>query len=87
MIERMYWCCRLTSNEHECVEYNLEQFLPTVDCKLEYYRQLKDGHIPMWREGKVVGEKRNLHKVADWLDKNWVIRERNPHKVQQEKSR
>ncbi len=79
-MEELYFCLHLTENEHDIVAHDIKEEATKLGCELKYYRQLKDGHVPMHREAKVVGDKINLLKswmVKESIDKHIV---RNPHK-------
>lgn len=67
MSKELYFCLYLTSGEHEIVEYTLMQKCIELNLNLKYYRELKDGHIPMYREVKVIGEHENLNRFKAFL--------------------
>lgn len=77
----IYFCLHLTSTEHNIVQHDLTQECSKLGCKLHYYRQLKDGHIPMYREVKISGEPPQVRQVHAYLSKNLrTSLERNPHR-------
>lgn len=83
-IERgeLYFCLHLTENEHYIVEDEIRGFCDNLNLTMHYYRKLKDGHIPMYRECKITGDTQNLWKLMgklqeDLIDENM---EPNPHK-------
>lgn len=84
-METFYFCINLTSGEHEIVEHDIEKFIATCDNgKLVYYRQLKDGHIPMFREAKIEATQSVIDHFKRWcfadkfsIGHNFV---QNPHK-------
>jgi hypothetical protein len=84
----MYFCLHLTENEHHVVEDMVRRYCVENNLDLLYYRKLKDGHKPMYREVKVLsrdpmGLGRGLGYFSGWLAENLLDRhiERNPHKV------
>lgn len=61
----VYLCLHLTENEHYVVEGILRNKFNVV-----YYRKLKDGHIPMYREVKILAKK---HEVENFFASNEVM--------------
>ncbi len=53
---------------------------------LVYYRQLKDGHVPMYREVKVYGFIPDIMRFKTWMDTKGYSDhiEHNPYKVKTE---
>ena len=99
MNETFYFCLELTENEHDIVEWTIKEFIKDCleDTNLVYYRQLKDGHIPMIREVKIQGSKSSIDCFKRWVQNypkrsqaliNHVVK--NPHKekleIQNEKT-
>ncbi|RDJ35587.1 MAG: hypothetical protein DWQ19_12280 [Crenarchaeota archaeon] len=76
----LYFCLRLTADEHSIVEDQLRDKCWELGLKMEYYRQLKDGHIPTLRETKITGKEIGRMKgyLAELqLEANIVA---NPHR-------
>lgn len=77
-----YFCLKLTSDEHYIVQSNIEKECCESGLVLLYYRQLKEGHVAMYREVKVcsVNEVR-LGKFKKWLHEQMLDKnmEDNPH--------
>ena len=74
-----YFCLVLTENEHYIVEDMLKNICLKYDCKLKYYRKLKEGHMPTYREIKIVGK--NIGHIKKYMSEQRLITERNPHKI------
>lgn len=90
MYETFYFCLKLTENEHYIVEDEIRDFLKkhTDDCRIIYYRKLKDGHVPMIREIKIEGSTSSIDCFKRWVTNypkpskaliQYVVK--NPHKV------
>lgn len=62
-MEEIYFCLRLTEKEHFIVEEEIKKVCLQYNATLKYYRQLKEGHVPLYREVKIVAEKENLNRV------------------------
>ncbi len=84
--EELYFCMYLTESEHWVMQTYIEECLKDCKAELKYYRKLKDGHIPMHREIKIVGEKSAIQFIKRWLvDKKYDIDVvANPHRVKSE---
>jgi hypothetical protein len=86
----LYFCMYLTESEHGWAEFDISDFLTEScpGCKLVYYRQLKDGHVPMYREVKIEGPQSGLDCFKRWFHstsyKDFV--EKNPHKTPTEEN-
>jgi hypothetical protein len=66
--DTFYFCMYLTENEHWCMQSTIEKFLETcANAKLVYYRQLKDGHVPMHREVKIEGSQSSVEHFKRWF--------------------
>jgi hypothetical protein len=63
----MYFRTYLTEDEHDAVEHMIENFCLKNDLRLQYYRKVKTGHIPMIREVKVISEGGSLGKLKKYL--------------------
>lgn len=94
MIEELYFCLHLTENEHYLVEDELRGKAQEYGAEMMYYRVLKEGHVPMYREVKFRGDKPAINRLKKYI-KSWdycmmngrhvsfsLINhvERNPHK-------
>lgn len=56
MRTEIYFCLELTESEHWRVEEELKSLCSQHELELVYYRELKEGHIPMHREVKLRGD-------------------------------
>ena len=70
MKDEYYFCLYLTENEHFIVNDLIQDFCDKNDLELKYYRKFKLGHIPMYREAKVIGK--NLYKFKKFLDDEFI---------------
>lgn len=82
-IEELYSCIHLTENEHYIVEDDFQKKCDELGLALVYYRKLKEGHVPMYREFKVKGERLSLNQFKKFLKDGFYTEqmERNPHKL------
>lgn len=78
MRNELYFCLELTENEHYIVENELTDLCLKYDLKMPYYRRLKDGDIPCFREIKITGKK--IGMIKKWIEKNKMVIQKNPHK-------
>ena len=83
-MDELYFCFVNTESDHFGLSQMLLDQCELHGCELRYYRELKDGHIPMWREVKLVGPKEKLNLVRRWLRENHVSDDfrKNPYKNQ-----
>lgn len=81
-MSELYFCLHLTESEHWIVESNFIKKCKELGLTLSYYRELKDGHIPMYREIKIVGEKENLNRFEAWMVEDYYSEniKKNPNK-------
>lgn len=81
MRNEIYFCLNLTSNEHWVIENELKEFCYKHDLDLVYYRELKEGHIPMHREVKIRGD---IGYVRGYIRENKLEEHivPNPHRVE-----
>lgn len=72
----IYFCLKLSENEHRIIEQELKDLCGKNDLSLVYYRKLKDGHIPMYRELKISGK---INRIRNYLEEiiNYIVI--NPH--------
>lgn len=63
-----YFQLYLTENEHYCVEDDIFKYCRDNGLTMNYYRPLKHGHEPCFRECKVTGA--DLRAFKKWLMKN-----------------
>lgn len=84
-MDEIYFCLNLTENEHYIVEDMIRKECNRLDCQLKYYRQLKEGHIPMYREVKVCGTMKQLNSLKKYFHKEYISDnfEENPHKIKE----
>ena len=85
MNEELYFCIHLTENEHWLLECDLLKQCRKWGCDLKYYRKLKDGHVPMYREAKLIGTKEQIGRMKGWLKRKKFTdhMEKNPYKVKE----
>jgi len=71
----MYCRTYLTENEHFIVHDQIAEYAKKNNVVLQYYRKMKNGHRPMWREFKVSGDRGSLLKLAEEfktaIDNRW----------------
>jgi hypothetical protein len=71
----MYARSYCTENEHYLLQDELIKYCSENEIKLIYYRKLKNGHRPCWREWKVAGQRGAVLKLAevfkDEIDNEW----------------
>jgi hypothetical protein len=81
MNDEYYFCLRLTENEHGIVEYELREKCDELGLEMIYYRKLKEGHVPMLRETKIVGNRTSLFKLGQHMENERLNNhlEKNPH--------
>ena len=60
--KELYFCLKLTENEHYVVEEMIRDFCHNNDLELKYYRKCKLHHFPMYREIRIIGKNINLFK-------------------------
>ena len=80
-----YFCLYLTESEHSFVQQEISEYCTENNLNLMYYRKLKDGHIPMYREVKVtsndpMGLGKGIPWFWGWLEGMCLRTHRNPHK-------
>lgn len=63
----LYFCLYLTENEHYCVESAMREEAGVLGLRFHYYRELKDGHVPMHREVKLDGTRGQVGAFKDWM--------------------
>lgn len=80
-MKELYFCLKLTETEHDTVSCDLSQECKRYNCYLVYYRKLKDGHVPMYREIKIRGHKNGISRILNFIEKSLkAYMEVNPHK-------
>lgn len=71
----MYARSYCTENEHFLLEYEIRKYCKSNDIIIHYYRKIKTGHQPCWREWKVSGDRGKVLKLAeefkDEIDNEW----------------
>lgn len=82
-MEELYFCMHLTENEHYFMEDDLHRQCQILGLEMKYYRKLKEGHVPMYREIKIVGPKESVNRLKKYIrDEKYDEQiERNPHKI------
>lgn len=78
MKEELYFCLCLTENEHYIVKEELQELCNKFNLQLKYYRELKEGHIPTYREVKIIGK--DINKIKKYIKESDVSVCKNPHK-------
>jgi hypothetical protein len=83
MNKELYFCLHLTESEHGVIEDRFEKFCVDNKLNLIYYRKLKEGHIPMYREIKIAGDQININKFKAYCREEHIFDdvEKNPHKI------
>lgn len=61
----MYARSHCTENGHYFLEQKLREYCSKHQISLHYYRKLKIGHLPMWREWKLTGLRGKILKLAE----------------------
>lgn len=81
-----YCCLNLTETEHYIIEEELSRLCKENCLTLHYYRKLKDGHVPMYREFKISGFGMNMSKLDEYIERNNLKEhmETNPHRIKNE---
>lgn len=64
--EEFYFTLRLTECEHDIVEHDIRRWAGKRGLKVRYYRQFKTGHVPTYRECKVVGPRETISRFKAW---------------------
>ena len=86
-MEEKYFCLELTEEEHCVVENEILKICLRYNGELKYYRKLKEGHFPCYREVKIVAEKENLNTIVYEITRKenaflGLSFRNNPYKVQ-----
>lgn len=80
-LEEFYFRLHLTENEHWCVEGDIQEWMSKFSgITLMYYRTMKNGHIPMLREAKVIGTRGKVAEFKRWLieDQKTILEPNEP---------
>lgn len=72
-IEELYARTYLTESEHDFVEDEIRQYCQENEIKFIYYRKIKTGHIPCFREFKVSGTRGQIMKFVEYLNEKELI--------------
>lgn len=92
IMKTFYFCLYLTESEHWCMESTIDKFLKEEcpNTAIVYYRQLKEGHIPMHREVKLIGPESAIQCFKRWFsstpkpDRSYALDVvKNPHRVKE----
>lgn len=78
MRNELYFCTELTESEHDIVYNMLTEKCINNDIKLHYYRKLKDGHVPLFRECKISGKP--IGQLQKFIEDLNLEMSKNPHK-------
>jgi hypothetical protein len=54
-----------SSSDLAAIRWEIESFCEQNGLEVVYYRKLKHGHVPTYRECKVIG---NVYLFKEWLD-------------------
>lgn len=68
MNEEIYFTTHLTETEHNIVHELLKEQCAKRNLELVYYREFKQGHVPMYRECKVRGKIGNIVKMISDIE-------------------
>lgn len=66
-MNELYFCLRGTENEHGIIEGEILDECRKHGCEMVYYRKLKEGHIPLHRECKVVGNGPSFNRLKAYI--------------------
>jgi hypothetical protein len=82
-----YGCLNLTENEHYIIKDELEKFCKANVLVLHYYRKLKRGHVPCYREFKVSGHSLHMSLLDKFLEEHKLFEhmERNPNTIEEKR--
>jgi hypothetical protein len=67
MRNELFFTTRLTENEHFIVEDMIKDGCAKNGFDLIYYRKFKTGHVPTYRECKILGDLGKIRKMLDDL--------------------
>ena len=67
-MEEFYFTPRLTEAEHEIIEEKVREYCYAKELDMVYYRKFKNGHVPLYRECKVIGPKPAINRFKDYLE-------------------
>lgn len=67
MNDELYFCLYLTESEHWIVENDINKMCGYLNLRLCYYRELKEGHIPMFREIKISGNGTSIKRFKKYM--------------------
>ncbi len=89
MDEEYYFCLHLTESEHNFVKYDIEEYCKNNKLQLKYYRKFKNGHIPMYREVKVIGKTINRFKQFLKINmiENYIVKIPNSARISPEEGK
>lgn len=65
--KELFFTCRLTEDEHCIVKGQIREECERLGLILVYYRKFKTGHVPLYREVKVVGTGLQVNKFKKWM--------------------
>lgn len=84
-MRELYFCLHLSENEHRLTEQDVKEMCRLLGLEFIYYRQLKEGHIPMYREVRLKGTRTRLGKFKTWMCSEQAMLEKfvrkNPYKL------
>jgi hypothetical protein len=83
IMEELYFCLHLTENEHYIASWDFQKKCEELGLTFIYYRKLKEGHVPMYREVKVKGDRLLINQFKRFMKDKFYDEqvERNPHKL------
>jgi hypothetical protein len=67
MKDSYYFVIRLTENEHYCVASQIKQYCLEKELVPIYYRKISTGHVPMYREVKIKGNRSEIGKLKQFM--------------------
>lgn len=71
-MNELFFTQYLTENEHYIVEDVIRQTANELNCEVKYYRKLKQGHVPGYRECKIIGQSVNLNELIEKLKLDFI---------------
>jgi hypothetical protein len=65
--EELFFTVRATYNEHSFIHLDLKEECDKRGLELKYYREFKTGHIPLYRECKIIGKQWEIKQMLEDL--------------------
>lgn len=67
-MEELYFCIKLTEEEHNQREKILKEECERIGAKLTYWRKLIDGHVPLFREVRLTGTQHQMLEINKFIN-------------------